>query len=77
MSGTNDLPRLCRVREYLNLSRSAEITQNLMLCVYSYVCPSVYELMLTTKVPHLVKRGNAAAPDSCPLLLIAWLYPDA
>jgi hypothetical protein len=71
MSGTNDLPRLRRVTEYLNLRRSAEITQNLMLCVYSYVCPSVYDLMLATKLPHLVKRGNAAAQDSCPFLLIA------
>ena len=65
---------LRRVTEHLVLSKSAEITQNLMLCVYSYACPPVCDLMLVTKLPHLVKCGPAAAPDGCPVLLIAWLY---
>ena len=65
---------LRRVTEYLHLSRSAEITQNLMLCAYSYVCPSVCDLILANKLPHFVKCGKAAAPDSCTVLLIAGLY---
>jgi hypothetical protein len=64
---------LHRITEHLNLSRSAEITQNLMLCSYSYVSPSVCDPMSATKLPHLVKCATAAAP----VLLIAWLYSEA
>jgi hypothetical protein len=71
---TNGPKMLRRVTEHFVLSTSAEITQNLKLCLYYYACPSVCDLMLVTKLPHLVKCSPAAAPDGCPVLFIAWLY---
>jgi len=75
-SKRRELSMLRPVTEFLNLSRSAEITQNLMLCAYSYVCPSVCDMILANKLPHFSEvwrscciRQLSSAVDTLAVLL--------
>ena len=69
-SGTNELSMLRHVPEYLNLSRSAEITQNVMLCANSHVWTSFCDMILATNLPHFgeVRRSCCIAVHSLAVL---------